>query len=148
MPAAIAVPLITAGVSAGAGIAGSKIAANASKKAAKTQADASLEAQRSSDAATARALDYIESMRTGGMPRTEAPAASYLSRLLGVGPRQASPMLRGSGAGPMVRPQPVGMKPGVMAGGPSPMGVGPTIDPYQRLFGIASQAARTVGGRR
>lgn len=132
MPAAIAVPLITAGVSAGTQIVGANMASNTSKKAAQTQVDASREAQRSSEAATRQALDYIESLRNGaGGGYSMSPTASHLSTLLGM-PRR-SPMLAGTGASPMLRPQPVPMQ---------------APNPYQQLFGMAQQAARTVGGRR
>lgn len=135
MPAAIAIPLVTAGVSAGTQIIGSRMAANASKKAAQTQVDASREAQRSSEAATRQAIDYIEALRNGaGGGYSMSPTASHLSTLLGM-PRR-SPMLTGTGASPMLQPKPVPM---------SPMR---PVDPYQQLFGMAQQAARTVGGRR
>ena len=45
MPAALAIPLIMGGVSAGATVAAAKIGSNASKNAAKTQVDASNQAQ-------------------------------------------------------------------------------------------------------
>lgn len=132
MPAAIAIPLVTAGVSAGTQIIGSRMAANASKKAAETQVQGAREAQRSTEAATRQALDYIEALRNGaGGGYSLSPTASHLSTLLGM-PRR-SPMLAGTGASPMLRPQPVPMQP---------------ANPYQQLFGMAQQAARTVGGRR
>lgn len=111
MPAAVAVPLITAAVSGTTSIVGAKMASNASKNSAKTMADAGNAAAADSRQATADAMGYIERLRTQG-PSRSGPAAGYLSTLMGI---------PGS--------QPAGSSMPTFAEGK------PAEGPYMRLFG-------------
>lgn len=135
--AAIIGGLAAAG-SAGANIIGSKMAANASNKAAKTQADAGMRAAEDSRRASQDALAYIE--RSRSMPAASG-TQSYLSRLLGV--PQGGAMGGSTGAPSMAMPM---LKPG--AGSDGYMHVfGQTMPGANApLSGVTSGPSATVGG--
>jgi hypothetical protein len=120
MPAAVAVPLITAAVSGTASVVGAKMASNASKNSAKTMADAGNAAAADSRQATADAMGYIERLRTQG-PSRSGPAAGYLSTLMGIPGSQ--PMAASAQSMP------------TFAEGKQPDG------PYMRLFGQSMPGA-------
>lgn len=101
MPAAVAVPLITAGVSAGTSLIGAKMASNAATRAGQTQRTAAEAAATDSRRASADALAYIE--RSRQMPGSSA-SYTYLSRLLGVPGAGAARPGTSTGAAPLEMP--------------------------------------------
>lgn len=75
MPAAIAIPLITAGASAGAGVYGAHKAASAAQGAAKTQSQAANAAAARTQAATQQALSMSSMLNQQGQEGLEPYAA-------------------------------------------------------------------------
>jgi len=72
MPAAVAIPLITAGVSAGASLAGAKMASGGANRAARAQAQAANYAADVQGRSTSEALDFQKQQAALEMQRAEA----------------------------------------------------------------------------
>jgi|SRR5262245_620677 len=151
MPAAVAVPLITAGVSAGTGLVGAKMQSGAAKKAGETQARSAAEAMRVQADLARQAMGLQGQMWQGiqGLynPYTaSAPATlSALHEYLGIpGAAQAQTMVPYGGYGPPMRPPFLG-QPG--AGGPPvPPQFGGGVGPYAASLGGGVPPA-PLGGR-
>lgn len=127
MPAAIAVPLISAAVSGATTIIGSKMASNASRRAADTQVAGAARAEEDTRRSTQQALDYIERARMGGMPAA-SPSMGYLGRLMG--------LPGASGGGMPGGPSPAGtLKPGASFDMPGSRRLNIGADGYSQLFG-------------
>lgn len=121
MPATVAVPLVSAAIGGATSIVGSRMASNASRRAADTQAQAATRAERDTRQSTADALAYIDRMRSSGMPAASG-SQSYLARLMGI-----------PGATPSAVPSMSTLKPGTSLD----MRLSPIERPqaYEQLFG-------------